>query len=210
MLSDGDLLYIPRGWWHVAMPLDEPTLHLTVGVNNPTGADLLSWFADRLRCDEQVRCDLPMFATDEARHEAAQRMMESIASAWKPQIISQYLDEADARVRPRARFSLPWSATEDVLPPDNVDFALRWTGVRPVRIEKDETAGEISIASHGQKWRFAAKAEPVLLILISQRPVAVSELERACAAAVDRTTLRAFLRELVDSGLIAIQSGRDA
>ena len=34
MLEDGDLLYIPRGWWHVATPLDEPTLHLTVGVNN--------------------------------------------------------------------------------------------------------------------------------------------------------------------------------
>ena len=41
MLEDGDLLYIPRGWWHVATPLDEPTLHLTVGVNNPNGADLL-------------------------------------------------------------------------------------------------------------------------------------------------------------------------
>jgi ribosomal protein L16 Arg81 hydroxylase len=36
-LRNGDLLYIPRGWWHVATPLDEPTLHLTVGVGNPTG-----------------------------------------------------------------------------------------------------------------------------------------------------------------------------
>ena len=45
MLEDGGLLYIPRGWWHVATPLDEPTLHLTVsGLNNPNGADLLSWF----------------------------------------------------------------------------------------------------------------------------------------------------------------------
>ena len=28
LLRSGDLLYIPRGWWHVATPLDEPTLHL--------------------------------------------------------------------------------------------------------------------------------------------------------------------------------------
>ena len=54
LLEAGDLLYIPRGWWHVAMPLDEPTLHLTVGVNNLTGADFLRWFADRLRRVDDV------------------------------------------------------------------------------------------------------------------------------------------------------------
>ena len=41
VLAAGDLLYIPRGWWHVAFPLDEPTLHLTVGIHNRTGLDLL-------------------------------------------------------------------------------------------------------------------------------------------------------------------------
>ena len=56
-----DLLYIPRGWWHVATPLDEPTLHLTVGVNNPNGADFLAWYVDRLKTSEDVRRDLPQF-----------------------------------------------------------------------------------------------------------------------------------------------------
>ena len=40
-LEDGDLLYIPRGWWHVAEALAEPTVHLTVGVHNRTGLDFL-------------------------------------------------------------------------------------------------------------------------------------------------------------------------
>jgi len=30
ILNDGDVLYIPRGWWHEAFPLNEPSLHLTV------------------------------------------------------------------------------------------------------------------------------------------------------------------------------------
>jgi len=32
ILADGDALYIPRGWWHEAFPLDEPSLHLTVSL----------------------------------------------------------------------------------------------------------------------------------------------------------------------------------
>ena len=43
------LLYIPRGWWQtVALPLDEPTLHLNVGVHKRTGGDLARWLAERL------------------------------------------------------------------------------------------------------------------------------------------------------------------
>src|SRR5262249_37445624 len=35
ILAAGDLLYVPRGSYHVALPLDEPALHLTVGVKTP-------------------------------------------------------------------------------------------------------------------------------------------------------------------------------
>jgi hypothetical protein len=34
ILQAGDVLYIPKGCYHVAVPLDEPTLHLTVGIRN--------------------------------------------------------------------------------------------------------------------------------------------------------------------------------
>jgi hypothetical protein len=39
MLRPGDLLYIPRGCYHLAIPMNEPTLHLTIGVKNPRGMD---------------------------------------------------------------------------------------------------------------------------------------------------------------------------
>ena len=58
ILEDGDVLYIPRGWWHVAIPLAEPTLHVTVGIPNPTGVDLLTWLVDQLRASEVV--ELPL------------------------------------------------------------------------------------------------------------------------------------------------------
>jgi hypothetical protein len=75
-LEDGDLLYIPRGWWHVALPLAEPTLHLTVGIHNRTGLDLLRWLAERMRASETFRRDLPRMSSAQVRAEHAARMRD--------------------------------------------------------------------------------------------------------------------------------------
>src|SRR5580658_1997142 len=54
LLADGEMLYLPRGWWHVAIPIDEPTLHLTVGIFKPTGTDIVRWVADGFENDERM------------------------------------------------------------------------------------------------------------------------------------------------------------
>jgi ribosomal protein L16 Arg81 hydroxylase len=47
VLETGDLLYLPRGWWHEAIPFDAPSLHLSVGAYAPTVHDYLSWICAR-------------------------------------------------------------------------------------------------------------------------------------------------------------------
>jgi hypothetical protein len=37
VLTAGDLLYIPRGYYHLAVPMNEPTLHLTISVKTTSG-----------------------------------------------------------------------------------------------------------------------------------------------------------------------------
>ncbi|WP_235526571.1 JmjC domain-containing protein [Nostoc piscinale] len=41
VLQAGDLLYIPRGHWHHAVACEQPSLHLTVGIECQTGLDWL-------------------------------------------------------------------------------------------------------------------------------------------------------------------------
>ena len=43
VLREGDVLYIPRGWWHNVIPLNVDTLHLSVGTYGPTLTDYLLW-----------------------------------------------------------------------------------------------------------------------------------------------------------------------
>lgn len=47
VLESGDMLYVPRGWWHQVLPLDGPSLHLSVGTYAPTVHDYVSWACAR-------------------------------------------------------------------------------------------------------------------------------------------------------------------
>lgn len=42
-LEAGDILYIPRGWWHNPLPIGEETFHLAVGTFAPTGFEYMNW-----------------------------------------------------------------------------------------------------------------------------------------------------------------------
>ena len=198
-LEDGDLLYIPRGWWHVATPLDEPTLHLTVGVNNPTGADLLAWFVERLRAHEDVRRDLPLFGDSREQGALFERLRDLLAQEWKPDLMQQYIADLDAKSQPRTRVNLPWGATPDVLPPEDTGIALRvqWASARRPRIERN--GAEVHVLANGRRWRFAAAAGPMLERLSSGDVCPVAELGDDDAA-----TARTFIRELVVQGLVVV------
>jgi hypothetical protein len=205
ILEDGDLLYIPRGWWHVAVPLDEPTLHLTVGIHNRTGLDLLRWLTDRLRASENFRMDLPRFASKEQQAAHIERLRGELLAQWGADLLERYSHDYDARAEPRGLLSLPWSAAPDILPASN-DARVRLTAPRPLdlKIERQEEQGVVEFSCQGKRWRFAADAEVILRPLIDGRAHTIRELCDAARGRIDEQTVRAFLGELILHGLLAV------
>jgi hypothetical protein len=201
-LEDGDLLYIPRGWWHVAFPLDEPTLHLTVGVHKRTGLDLLRWLSDDLRASETFRRDLPRDASPSEQAAHVGRLRDELVSRFDSETLIKFFREQDANAEPRPRLSLPHSATTRLTRPA-ADALVRLTAPRPLdfRIDGDE----LSFSCNKKLWRFDARALPVLRHLDERRACRVAEL---CAAAagggLGEGTVRAFVGELILHGLVAI------
>jgi ribosomal protein L16 Arg81 hydroxylase len=204
LLKQGDLLYIPRGWWHVATPLDEATLHLTVGINNPTGSDLLAWFVDRLKVSEDVRRDLPRFEGAEEQAAYLERLRQAFVDGWRPDLIQQYLSDANAKGHPRPHLNFPWSPTADVLPPAELPFTVKWIGTRPAMIEQNGDS-DVIVATSGRRWRFAPAAVGLLELLLSGRSCSLRELEER-GRGLGVGTIRLFLRELAENGLIGISS----
>ena len=203
LLQAGDLLYIPRGWWHVATPLDEPTLHLTVGINNLTGADLLTWFADRMRKVEDVRRDVPHLAGADATRDYGNRLRDAILNEWRPELVDEFLADMDAKARSRPSFALPFTATPDVLPLS--PFHVQWTSSRTTTIEDGPSPGEISVVANGRRWKFAAPARVLLEALTSGREQSLGDLSRAAAGSLDEDVVREFVKELAVNGLVAVR-----
>lgn len=82
-LKPGDLLYLPRGQYHDALASSEASLHLTFGVTQATGHDVLMQLTDTFIDDPLFRKPLPSFG-DEDAHAAhiralADRMRDVIA-----------------------------------------------------------------------------------------------------------------------------------
>ncbi|MFL6228381.1 MAG: cupin domain-containing protein [Pyrinomonadaceae bacterium] len=200
-LEDGDLLYIPRGWWHVAFPLDEPTLHLTVGVHKRNGIDLLRWLTDEMRASETFRCDLPRDAAPEAQAAHVERLRREIVERLDGDVLNNFFREQDENAAPRPRLSLPLAAMANFTPPAP-DALVRLTAPRPLdfRISGDE----VSFSCDKKLWRFDARALGVLGALDARRTCRVAELCAAAGAGVDERTVRVLVGELILHGLVAI------
>ncbi|MDH0867899.1 cupin domain-containing protein [Mitsuaria sp. GD03876] len=48
ILETGDLLYIPRGWWHLAEPIGELSFHIAIGTHTIRVIDYLLWACGRV------------------------------------------------------------------------------------------------------------------------------------------------------------------
>jgi len=105
-LSDGSLLYIPRGWWHEASPLGEPSLHLTVSIKPPTGVDFIQSLVFQLRSSIVARRNLPTLGDAEARQQVVDLLRSELAALCVPARLNLYLSKVRA-VRLRRVGCLP-------------------------------------------------------------------------------------------------------
>jgi hypothetical protein len=200
-LEAGDLLYIPRGWWHVAEPLAEPTLHLTVGVHNRTGHDLLRWLTERMRAAELYRRDLPRFATPAERAAHTASLREQLLAAFDDELMEVYFAEYDAGAEPRPRLGLPWSASGELLPAE-ADSLVRFLPPRPLAFRTE--GAEVIFEFRRRRWRFQQGALPLLRRLEEGRICSLAELNEAAGGTLDHETIRAFVVELIAQGLLAV------
>lgn len=73
-LRKGDVLYLPRGWYHDALAEAPHSVHIAYGVHAPIGMDLLNILSERAIYDAEFRKPLPrQDGSAAARYALAQR-----------------------------------------------------------------------------------------------------------------------------------------
>lgn len=199
LLEDGDALYIPRGWWHEASGVGEVTLHLTFGIHQRTGVNLVHWLADQLRASTEFRAPLRRFASPEERQQQLGELRRQIMATLDDDLLERYFVHHDARARSRGWASLPWTAVPPAAPPLSAQVAL----ATPRRIEIVREDSSIRFDANGRAWRFAAEAEPLLHVL-ARGPATVGDLCNAAAGTLEGERVRQFVTELARQGLVNV------
>jgi hypothetical protein len=203
-VEEGDVLYIPRGWWHEAHSLEEPCLHLTVGVRNRTGLNYLEWLTRRLAASELFRRDLPRFAEREARREHFARLRHELFSAWGPDMDVDYFRALDAARAARLEPCFPWRAMHEALP-ENDDALVTLDTRRPLDVaEVNDEGGNLRLSAAGRSWRFGGPARRLVEALSAGEPLAISALCAEVKGTMSRGQVRSLLQKLVVAGIVSV------
>lgn len=81
VIEAGDVLYIPRGWWHNPVPMGCETFHLAIGTFPPNGYDYMEWLMGKVPEIAAFRHNLGSWQEDSGRlKQAAAEMAEVIAN----------------------------------------------------------------------------------------------------------------------------------
>jgi ribosomal protein L16 Arg81 hydroxylase len=205
MLEDGDALYIPRGWWHEASGAGEVTLHLTFGIHQRTGVNLMEWIADQVRSSVDFRAPLRRFASPEEQRRQLAALRAEVNALFESDVLARYYAEHDTKARSRGWASLPWTAAAEDAPPLRATVALATP--RPLNLVREDQS--LRFQANGRAWSFGAEAEPVFLKL-TDGPATVGELCDAAAGALDGTAVQRFVSELARQGLVRVTGEPEA
>lgn len=203
MLEDGDMLYIPRGWWHVAFPVGEPSLHLTLATEPPLGTHLLAWVIGKLRLHEVVRAEVPWL--NDAKGQAAylNALRPLLAEALTDDTIAEFRHEWEGALQPLSHICLP-----DM--PYLQNQAL--SDSHRIRLA---AAHHLHLTRNGDSWEFKAHGMlcggissdlvPALEMLTDTNALSLAELCAPLGGDSAKASLRKLLAALARTGVVAIE-----
>jgi hypothetical protein len=203
ILQPGDLLYIPRGRYHVALPMNEPALHLTIGVKNPRAMDLLTWMVERMRTSEMADRDLPCLAGADERLRYSEELRDALLESLDSDLVEQYLSETGSNFKPRPSFSLPWSATPGRLPPGRT-FFLRLNIHARLLPSNNSTDSWVELQCGGRRYRFPRSMRWITEQFDDQAPLPFGRLIEAVDGVLDEEMVRMLVGMLMTHGLVAV------
>ncbi|MCZ0975872.1 cupin [Streptomyces albulus] len=172
----GDVMHIPRGFWHTATRLGAGSsghsLHVTFGFTKRTGVTWANFLSDATRADDAFRHDLE--GEQGTAHKVLTDRLSALAAAYSPE---RYLDELRSSAPPARHMPHVTAFGRPVGVAAVTEFA-------PSIVRSGDT---VQVRGGGKQLTFHERAEPGLRDLLSGHPVYLAD------ASEDTTTLAELL-----------------
>jgi ribosomal protein L16 Arg81 hydroxylase len=198
-ISSGDVLYIPRGWWHEVTPREVPSLHLGIAFDLPAGSDFLHWLADRLKREAFVRRNLPFRREQTEQRNFLATLRDIVSGYLTEETLEDYCRHLDDTCVERLYMGLPHSVAKAASPlPRDLRVCLR--APRRIDISVDDARGVLSFDYRGRPFEFPA----ILLPAISRLNQSAAHTVGDLCDGLPEDLIREALSTLVAAGVLSI------
>jgi ribosomal protein L16 Arg81 hydroxylase len=197
ILSPGDVLHVPRGWWHNVEGTGTETLHLTFGFTRRTGVDYVRFVLDQLLADATLREDLDVF--DEATWGAQRdQIQQAVSAAMESFVVEDFLSHHRSTLAAVPGLSIPWS----IGPSERAEIReVALSGRVPPKLTVTEEG--LDVWSAGKKYTISHRLEPLVRYLAAHRVADVESATEASGMEPDEAQ-RAFV-SLAKAGLLLLR-----
>lgn len=212
-LNSGDLLFIPRGWWHDArIPEErdgEGSIHLTVQLQQYTGRDVLTWLATRLAARSDLfRTNVPMHCDSEAAAAYQEALTRLVAEAWREFTVREFADDMRAAWTEDTRVHLdqrvdPWTR------PDWDAHRVVVRGGEQATVCAGRDAGSFRLVANGFTCDFDSRCKPLVNAMLGDG-VSVGDLKRLDRERFPAAFVNGFLVSLLRADTVRTAPPRRA
>lgn len=169
-LEAGDILYLPRGFWHDPLPLGQETVHLTIAIYPPSGLDYIEWLFNRLsnihKIDE-IRQNLLEWETDKEKlNSLAKKVSDLIADqSTYNEFMQEFIGEK--RVESNLALELLGNAKINELP---------MTAMLRLNSNQSYNENDNFIIANGAKLTLDNDFRSIILYIANHSAVSVSDI----------------------------------
>ncbi|WP_234320257.1 cupin domain-containing protein [Streptomyces sp. SBT349] len=200
-LEPGDVIHVPRGWWHTVRGGGESSLHLTFAFTRPTGYDWLRWVAYRALADVSVRESLARAGTPQEQRAQAERLLDAFMDEAKGLTLRDFFDVERRRAGGRDTAGLPWDVLRARPPAEAV---VELATVRPPLLDvRDE---QVVLTAVDQEFALPVAHRPACEVLVRERRIQVGEL--AARAGTSVAAVAALVSALLRARLVTVADER--
>lgn len=199
VLEAGDVLNIPRGFWHEVSPVGERTLHLTFSVEPATGLNWLQWAMDKAATSPLARMNIPIFDKQEDLAAYEESLRSVAMDILGRDSLSEYVQSRKGRLNPLPVFSLPEAIDGDI--PDHL--TVQYAGITHAVVPSSHSNGAFVVSAFDRDWRMQPAVQPIIEALLTGRAFTVQELESMLPKGkIQPKQLRSFIKHLLMEGFI--------
>jgi ribosomal protein L16 Arg81 hydroxylase len=155
VIEEGQIVYLPRGYWHRVEGVDVTSLHIAICLHCTTGIDFLHWIASQLQSHEFLRENLPRPGED-LRSYAAQ-VKAAFAAFDFEAAVPQFMTSQEDKLRSDPTLTLPIGLPD---PEMRASTSIRFAPFKVSVTESDSAT--LQLRGGGRNWSVARDLAPLI------------------------------------------------